>query len=85
MHAKNMLLPPRYQSRAKKGACPIGDQPVIDLGAAGSTFVIVAAILAIVICLIPALVQAIWQVLPGILLLWLVLAVLQGMVKRLLG
>ena len=41
-------------------------------------------LLAAAIRLIPALLQVAWQVLPGLLILWLIVAVLHGMVKKLL-
>lgn len=42
------------------------------------------AVLAVIIRLIPALLQMTWQVLPGILVLWMVVAVLRSLLKKLL-
>ncbi len=61
------------------------DHCSFDLGAVTVTLIVVVAMVAIVIRLIPALRQMVWQVLPGILALWLIVAVLRGMVKKLLG
>jgi hypothetical protein len=42
-------------------------------------------LLAVAIHLVPALLQMAWQVLPGILVLWLIVAVLRGMLNKLVG
>lgn len=63
----------------------MSDQSSFDLSSAAAMLVIVVVTLAIIIRLVPALVQMAWQVLPGILVLWMVVAVLRAMVKKLLG
>jgi hypothetical protein len=63
----------------------MSDQSSFDLSSAAAMLVVVVVMLAIFIRFIPALLQMAWQVLPGILVLWLIAAVLRGMVKKLLG
>jgi len=62
----------------------MSDQSSFDLIAAAAMLVIIAVMLAIIMRLIPALLHLAGQVLPGILLLWLIVAVLRSMVKKLL-
>ena len=63
----------------------MSDDSSFDLGSAAAMLVVIVVMLAIIIRVIPALLQMAWQVLPGILVLWLIVAVLRGMVKKLLG
>lgn len=62
----------------------MSDQSSFDLSSAAAMLVVIVAMLAISIRLIPALFQVVWQVLPGILVLWLIVAVLRSMVMKLL-
>lgn len=55
-----------------------------DLGSAAMLLAIIVVLLAVIIKLIPVLAVAVWGVLPGILVLWLIIAVLRGMVHKLL-
>lgn len=61
------------------------DRPSIDLVSAAAMAVVIVVMLAVIVRLAPALLQMAWQLLPGILLLWLIVAVLRNMVKKLLG
>lgn len=61
------------------------DHSSFDLGSAAAMLVIIVVALAVSILLVPALLQMVWQLLPGILVLWLIIAVLRGMVQKLLG
>ena len=63
----------------------MSDQSSFDLSSAAAMLVVIVVLLAVIIRLIPVLLQMVWQVLPGILVLWLIVAVLRGMVKHLLG
>jgi len=63
----------------------MSDQSSFDLGSVAAMLVIIVVMFVVIIRLIPALLQMVWQVLPGILVLWLIMAVLRGMVKKLLG
>lgn len=63
----------------------MSDQSSFDLSSAAAMLVVIVVLLAIIVRLIPALLQMTWQVLPGILVLWMVVAVLRAMVKKLLG
>ena len=63
----------------------MSDQSSFDLSSAAAMLVVIVVMFAIIIRLIPALLQMAWQVLPGILVLWLIVAVLRAMVKKLLG
>jgi hypothetical protein len=63
----------------------MSDDSSFDLSSAAAMLVVIAVLLAIIIRLIPDLLQIAWQVLPGVLVLWLVVAILRGMVKKLLG
>lgn len=63
----------------------MSDHSSFDLRSAAAMLVVIVVMLAVIIHLIPALLQMAWQVLPGILLLWLIVAALRSMVERLLG
>lgn len=63
----------------------MSDDSSFDLDSAAAMLVIIVVMLAVSIRLVPALLQLAWQVLPGILVLWLIVAVLRGMVKKLVG
>ena len=63
----------------------MNDHSSFDLGSLTAMMVVIAIALAISIRLVPALLQMAWQVLPGILVLWFIVAVLRGMVGKLLG
>ena len=63
----------------------MSNQSSFDLSSAAAMLVVIVVMFAIIIRLIPALLQMAWQVLPGILVLWLIVAVLRAMVKKLLG
>lgn len=63
----------------------MSDDSSFDLSSAAAMLVVIAMLLAIIIRLIPDLLQIAWQVLPGILVLWLIVVVLRSMVKTLLG
>jgi hypothetical protein len=54
-----------------------------DLDSAAASLIVFVVMIAVLIHLIPALLQVAWQVLPGILTLWFVAAVLRSMVKKL--
>lgn len=62
----------------------MSDQSSFDLSSAATMLILVVASLAIIIRLVPALFQMTWQVLPGVVVLWLIVAVLRAMVKKLL-
>lgn len=63
----------------------MNDHSSCDLSSAAAMLVVIIAMLEVIIHLIPALLQMVWQVLPGVLVLWLVVAALGSMVKKLLG
>ncbi len=63
----------------------MSDRPSIDLVSAAAMSVVVVVMLAVIVRLAPALLQMAWQLLPGVLLLWLIVAVLRSVVKKLLG
>jgi hypothetical protein len=63
----------------------MSDHSSFDLGSVAALLVVLVVMIAVLIHLIPALLQMAWQVLPGILMLWLIVAVLRSMVKKLLG
>lgn len=63
----------------------MSDDASFDVGSAAAMLVVIVVLLAIFIRLVPALLQMTWQVVPGILLLWLVVAILRSMLKRLVG
>jgi hypothetical protein len=63
----------------------VSDQSSFDLSSAAAMLVVIGVLLTISIRLVPVLLQMVWQVLPGILVLWLIVTVLRGMVKHLLG
>lgn len=63
----------------------MSDQSSFDLGYAAAMLVVIMVILAVIIRLIPVLFRMAWLLLPGILVLWFIVAVLSGMVKKLLG
>lgn len=62
----------------------MSDQSSFDLSSAAAILVVIVLMLAIIIHLVPALLQMARQVIPGILVLCLILAVLRSMVKKLL-
>ncbi len=62
----------------------MSDQSSCDFNSAAVMLVVVVVALAVIIHLIPALFLAVWQVLPGIAIVWLILVVLGNMVKKLL-
>lgn len=63
----------------------MSDHSSFDFSSAAAMLVIIVVMLAIIIRLAPALLQMVWQLLPGILLLWLIVAVLRSMLKKLVG
>ena len=63
----------------------MSDHSSFDLGSVAALLVVLVVMIAVLIHLIPALLQMAWQVLPRILMLWLIVAVLRSMVKKLLG
>lgn len=63
----------------------MADRPSIDLASAAAMAVVIVVMLAVIVRLAPALLQMAWQLLPGVLVLWLIVAVLRSMVKKLLG
>jgi hypothetical protein len=63
----------------------MSDQSSFDLCSAAAMMIVIVVLLAIIIRLIPAFLQLAEQVLPGILVLWLIIAVLRSMVAKLLG
>jgi hypothetical protein len=54
------------------------------VGSIATVLVVIVVSLAVIVKLIPALVQMVWYVLPSILVLWLIVNVLRGMVHKLL-
>jgi hypothetical protein len=62
----------------------VSDESPFDLSSAAGMLVVIVGMCAILVRLIPVLLQMVWQLLPGVLILWLILAVLRGMVKHLL-
>ena len=63
----------------------MSDQSLFDLSSATATLVVAVILIAVAIRLIPARTHMVWQVLPGVLVLSLIVAVLHSMVKKLLG
>ena len=59
-------------------------QPSFDLGSAASLLITIVLLLAVIIKLIPILVQVVRHIMPGALALWLIVIVLRAMVHRLL-
>jgi hypothetical protein len=62
----------------------MSDQSSFDMGSVAMLLVIIVVLSAVTIKLIPIIVQIVWHVLPGILVLWLIVAVLRNMVHKLL-
>lgn len=63
----------------------MSDQSSFDLSSAAAMLGVIVVLLAVAIRLVPALLHMAWQVLPGILVLWLIVAVLRGMLNKLVG
>lgn len=63
----------------------MSDHSSFDLSSAAAMLVVIVVMFAIIIRLIPTLLQMTWQVLPGILVLWMVVAVIHSLLKKLLG
>ena len=72
------------RSKARSRTRSMSDHCSFDLGSAAAMLAFIAVMFAVIIHLIPILLQMAWQVLPGILVLWLIVAVLRGMVNKLL-
>ena len=62
----------------------MSDDSSFDLSSAAAMLFVIVVALALSIHLIPALLQTAFQVRPGLIILWLIVAVLRGMAKRLL-
>ena len=56
----------------------------LDLNSVAVTLVVVVIVMVIIIHLVPVLLQMTWQLLPGVLLLWLIAVVLRSMMTKLL-
>ena len=56
-----------------------------DLSSAAAMLVVIVAALAIIIRLIPVLFQAVWHVMPSVLIMALIVSVLRAIVNKLLG
>lgn len=63
----------------------MNDHASFDLSSAAVMLVVIVVILAIAVRLIPVLFQAIWNIMPGVLIMVLVFGALRGMLKKLLG
>jgi hypothetical protein len=63
----------------------MSDQSSFDFSSAVGMLVVTVALIVVLIPALPALLRMAWQMLPGVLVLWLIVAVLRGMVKHLLG
>ena len=63
----------------------MAEQPsAFDLTAVAMSLVLIVVMLFIAVQLLPLIVQVLFQLLPGILILWFIVTVLRGIVKRLL-
>lgn len=63
----------------------MSDHSSFDFGSLAAMLVVIVVMLVVVVRLAPAMLEMLWQVLPGILLLWLIVAVLRSIVKSLFG
>jgi hypothetical protein len=63
----------------------MSDHSELDLSSAATLLVIIATALAVIVRLLPVLVDALWDVTPGILILTLIVWILRGMVRTFLG
>lgn len=63
----------------------MSDHSSFDLVSAAAMLVVLVVMIAVIIRVMPALLEMAWQVLPGVLLLWLIVAVLRSMLKKLVG
>lgn len=63
----------------------MSDHASFDLSSAAAMLIVIVVTLAIAIRLIPVLFQAVWNVMPGALVVVIIIGVLRGMLKKLLG
>lgn len=61
----------------------MNDEP-LTLGSLIGVLITVFVLMAIIIHLGPLFLQTVWQLLPAVLILWLIVAVLRGIVRKLL-
>jgi hypothetical protein len=61
----------------------MSDRPSLDPAYVAAMSVVVVVMAAIFIQLIPILFQAVWQILPGVLIIVLIVGALRGMLKKL--
>ena len=63
----------------------MSDDASFDLGSAAAMLVVIVVMLAVIIRLVPVMLQMALEVLPGLIVLWLIVIVLRAMVKKLIG
>jgi hypothetical protein len=60
------------------------EQPSLGFGSAVTSLVLAVLGLAVAVRLLPLLLQAFWQLAPTLIILWFIVTVLRGMIRKLL-